>query len=238
MIWIAVAVLAVLALAPAMLAMRRTGPGRERREAALALHRAQLAELERDRAEGRLEAAEYEAAKLEVQRRLLVADADAEPEARPAAGRGLLLVVPLVAVAGLALYLVGGAPLLPAQPLAARIAETERQTAQEDVLVEELRRRLAEMPVDAPQRRQGFELLGSAEARRGRPAEAAAAWRIALAAGFDPTLAAMTGAAIFQAEGKVTPEAVGLFRRALAEAPADAPWRPMAERMLQRAAAP
>ena len=34
---------------------------------------------------------------------------------------------------------------------------------------------------------------------------------------------------------KLTEEAVALFRRALAEAPADAPWRPMAEKRLSEA---
>ena len=33
-------------------------------------------------------------------------------------------------------------------------------------------------------------------------------------------------------DGRVTDEAAGLFRRALAESPADAPWRPMAQKRL------
>lgn len=35
-----------------------------------------------------------------------------------------------------------------------------------------------------------------------------------------------------EAEGRVTDEAAGLFRRALAESPADALWRPMAQKRL------
>jgi cytochrome c-type biogenesis protein CcmH len=38
--------------------------------------------------------------------------------------------------------------------------------------------------------------------------------------------------AITESTGQVTDEAAQLFRRALAEAPPDAPWRPMVERRL------
>lgn len=235
MIWLAVAILATIALAPMALAFRQTAPARARRDAALALHRAQLAEIDRDLAEGRLDAAEHDAARLEIQRRLLAADAAAEPTERHGARTPLLLLLPLIAGAGLLLYLAGGTPQMPAQPLAWRIAETERHAAREDSLITELRQRIAALPKDSPRRREGLMILGNAEASRGHMAEAANAWREILAMGFDPTLAAMTGAAIFQAEGKVTDEALTLFRRALAEAPPDAPWRPMAERMIQRA---
>ena len=49
---------------------------------------------------------------------------------------------------------------------------------------------------------------------------------------FDPTIAAEAAEAITEAQGHVTEEAAALFRRALAELPADAPWRPMAEKRL------
>ncbi len=75
-------------------------------------------------------------------------------------------------------------------------------------------------------------LLGNAEASRGRFQEAADAWRIALTVRFDPTIAAEAAEAITEVNGRVTEEAAVLFRRALAAAPADAPWRPMAERRL------
>ena len=234
MIWLGVFVLSVFVLAPLAWALRRAAPARDRREAALALHRAQLAELERDVAEGRVGTADHDAARLEIQRRLLAADATDEPVARTGGSVALLALIPLIGLGGFLLYAASGTPQMPAQPLAERIAAAARQDAEADALIAELRRRLAELDPRAPQRRQGFEMLGSAEAKRGRMAEAATAWRTALATGFDPTLAAMTGAAIFQAEGKVTDEAAGLFRRALAEAPPDAPWRPMAEKMLQR----
>ena len=73
MIWLAIALLAAIALAPLALSLRRTAAARGRQEAAIALHRAQLAELDRDLADGRIAAAEHANAVLEVQRRLLAA---------------------------------------------------------------------------------------------------------------------------------------------------------------------
>ncbi|MBV9251451.1 MAG: c-type cytochrome biogenesis protein CcmI, partial [Acetobacteraceae bacterium] len=80
MIWLAISVLAVLALTPLAWTLRRSTSATGRREAALALHRAQLAELDRDLAEGRIGPAEHDGAVLEVQRRLLAAAN--EPEIR------------------------------------------------------------------------------------------------------------------------------------------------------------
>ena len=62
--------------------------------------------------------------------------------------------------------------------------------------------------------------------------EAADAWRTALATRFDPTIAAEAAEAITETQGRVTEEAATLFRHALAESPADAPWRPMAQKRL------
>ena len=69
MIWLSIVVVALVAMAPLGVSVWRGGGLRSRREAALALHRAQLTELDRDLAEGRLLATEHEAARLEVQRR-------------------------------------------------------------------------------------------------------------------------------------------------------------------------
>lgn len=230
MIWLAAIFLALLVLAPSAWALRRAQPGRGAREAALELYRAQLREVERDHAEGRLADAEFAGAQLEIQRRMLAADARAENDRPPEGRRGLVVILPLLVLAGGSLYLVNGQPDMPAQPL----LERREAAAREDALISELRAGLRGLPADAPMRREGLLLLGNAEAQRGNMEAAAAAWREALATGFDPTLAAMTGAAILQAEGKVTEEARALFRRALAEGAPDAAWRPMAERMLAR----
>jgi cytochrome c-type biogenesis protein CcmH len=235
MIWLAIVVLAVVSLAPLALSLRQAAVTRSRREAAITLHRAQLAELDRDLADGRIAASEQASASLEVQRRLLAAAGGSEPDTRANATSTVWFALVLVPIGALALYLVGGSPEMPAQPLADRIAAARVREAHEAELIAELRRRLTEIDPHSEQSRQGYVLLGNAEAGRGRLQDAADAWRIALTVRFDATLAAETAEAITEMNGRVTAEAAALFRRALTEAPPDAPWRPMAEKRLSEA---
>ena len=232
MIWLAAAVLAGVALTPLLCTLRRTTPPRGRREAELAFHRAQLAELDRDLADGRIAPAEHAAAVLEVQRRALAAaaDGDAIPASSPRSP--LLIAGILVPLAAFALYAVGGSPEMPSLPLAQRIAAAKQRAREEMQLIDLLRQKLATLDPHTDRARQGYVLLGNAEARMGRMPQAAEAWRTALETRFDPTLAAEAGEALTEAAGHVTAAAAALFRRALAEAPVDAPWRPMARKRL------
>jgi cytochrome c-type biogenesis protein CcmH len=232
MIWLAIALLAAVALAPLALSLRSAVAARSRREAAIALHRAQLAELDRDLADGRIAAAEHASAVLEVQRRLLNAAGGTEDAPRTSSPSPILFALVLVPLGAFALYVVGGSPNLPAAPLAQRMAAAQQRAEQEAALIAQLRRRLAMLDPHTDQARQGYVLLGNAEVSRGRLNAAADAWRTALATRFDATLAAETAEAISEAEGRVTDEAAGLFRRALAESTPDAPWRPMAQKRL------
>jgi cytochrome c-type biogenesis protein CcmH len=231
-IWLAIVLLAAITLAPLALSLRRTAAARGRQEAAVALHRAQLAELDRDLADGRIAAAEHANAVLEVQRRLLVAAGGAETASRSSSRGPVLFALVLVPLGGLVLYLMGGSPELPAVPLADRIAAAREREAREAALIGQLRQRLSQIDPHSEQARQGYILLGNAEASRGRLQEAADAWRTALAARFDPTIAAEAAEALTEAHGPVDDEAASLFRRAIAESPADAPWRPMAQKRL------
>jgi cytochrome c-type biogenesis protein CcmH len=232
MIWLALLLLALAAMTPLALTLRRSAAARGRREAAIALHRAQLGELDRDLAEGRIAPAEHGSAILEVQRRLLAA-AQAEEATSPRSSRQpLVIALLLVPLAAFALYIAGGSPFLPAAPLSERIIRAE---AQEAALLAQLREKLAQLDPKSPQARQGFILLGNAEASLGNMPAAAEAWHAALEARFDPTLAMQTAEAITESQGRVTDEAAALFRRALAEAPLDARWRPMAEKRLSEA---
>ena len=138
----------------------------------------------------------------------------------------LLAPVPLAAIV---LYAVGGHPGLPAQPVAERLAQADTRAREDDQLIITLRQGLATLDPATPQARQGFILLGQAEATRGGWGAAAAAWRVALDHGFDPTLAAQAAEAQSRADGAVSPSSAALFRRALDAAPADAPWRQLAE---------
>jgi cytochrome c-type biogenesis protein CcmH len=234
--------LVLVCLAPLALGLWRGRVGRDRREAALALHRAQLAELDRDLADGRLAPSEHAAAQLEVQRRLLAA-AELAPQAvevAPRAGRrALALAVPFVVpILAAALYLIHGQPGMPAMPLAMRIkAEQAARTADAaklEMLIATLRRQLPTLDPHSEKARQGYVLLGNVEESRGNLDAAAEAWRKALDIRFDPGLAAMAAEARTLVDGgMVDADSAHLFARALAEGPKDAPWR---ETALQRLA--
>lgn len=260
MIWLWFLLLAALALAPLGWALLRPARVTDRREADLAFYRAQLAELERERAAGRLEEAAHRAAVLEVQRRLL-----ASPEAGHAAraGRGAALLAAalfLIPAGGFGLYLWRGNPDIPSAPFEERAAAAAR----DDTLLRQLRARLEQSPPDSESARQGWILLGNAERGRGQMEAAADAWNRALAIHFDPMLAAelaelqiirgeeaaaatlltralaadpgqprlryLTG--VLEASAGRTENARATWRALLADAPADAPWRALVERRL------
>lgn len=230
-VFLAFVALAILALCPLLYAMWRVGTPRGRRDSALALHRAQLAELDRERDDGRIGPAEHAAARLEIQRRLLAA-ADLGDEIAPRSARlPLILALILVPLAGAALYFIDGHPELPSGVRSGSVASP--QDAQEaDQLIAMLRARLSMLDPKTDVARQGYMLLGNAEASRGHLAEAAAAWRTALEAEFDPNLAAQAAEAQFQADGTMSPQTADLFRRALAQAPPDAPWTALVRQRL------
>ena len=233
MIWLAIVLLAAIALAPLALSLRRTAAARGRQEAAVALHRAQLVELDRDLADGRIAAAEHANAVLEVQRRLLAVAGSAETEPRSSFARALCCSLwswcrsadwCCICWAARRSCPPFRSPTGSPPPASVRCSEA--------ALIAQLRQRLSQIDPHSEQARQGYILLGNAEASRGRLQEAADAWRTALAARFDPTIAAETAEAITEAHGQVDDEAASLFRRAIAESPADAPWRPMAQKRL------
>jgi cytochrome c-type biogenesis protein CcmH len=258
--WLLLGLLALAALAPLGLALLRPARARGRRDADLALYHAQLAELERERAAGRLDEATHRAAVLEVQRRLLATPGE-ESAAAPARG-GAALGAGLVLVPALAvgLYRVGGTPDMPSAPHALR----QEAVAREENLLELLRSRLAQFDPGSEAARQGHVVLGNAERNRGRLDAAAEAYRTALAARFEADLAGQLAQVLLE-DGKVeeasrllaeslprAPGHVGLrfltglaearagrpevarstWRALVSDAPPDAPWRAMVERRL------
>lgn len=232
MIWLALLLLAAMAVAPLAWSLRRAARSLGRREADIALHRAQLVELDRDLAEGRIAPPEHAAAVLEVQRRLLTAAESAEHGASHTARAPVIAALVLVPVAALLLYVPGGSPNLPARPLDQRMAKAEQRAREASALVGELKQRLASLDPHSERAREGYVLLGNFEDSRGNLPAAAEAWHKALDVRFDPMLAAQTAEAMTRVNRQVSPEAAALFRRALAEAPADAPWRSIAEQRL------
>jgi cytochrome c-type biogenesis protein CcmH len=156
----------------------------------LAVYRDQLMEIERDRAAGSIGAAEAEAARVEVSRRLIAA-ADArqtevtsggEEETAKEVGARLrrrrsAAVAALIAMPVLAgsLYLVLGSPNLPGQPLAGRLeAAHSGQTIAS--LVTRVERHLAQNPDDG----RGWEVVAPVYMRLQRFDDAVQARRNAL----------------------------------------------------------
>jgi len=231
MIWFGLFVVTLAALSPVLWVILRPASSKGRREAALALHRAQLAELDRELAEGRLLPSEHGAARLEVQRRMLAEARSEDPAPERASRWPLIYALLLVPAGALALYLVQGQPGMPAQPLAPRQAEW----AQQDQLIDQLKARLAQLPPGDPRLYEGYLLLADAEVKRDRLGEASDAWTKALAINFDPELAARAAEARAESAGQVDNVSADLFRRALAAAPADAAWRSLAEERLKEA---
>ncbi|MFT8675389.1 MAG: c-type cytochrome biogenesis protein CcmI [Acetobacter sp.] len=230
MIWLSIALLSLIALTPAALGLRRRGSViRDERSAALVLHGAQLAEVDRDLAIGLIAPEEHGVAKLEIQRRILAADTHT-PDRRAATtarwGWVMLGLIPFLAVG---LYLTNGMPMMPAQPLGPRLVARHMQDQKDDMVVAQLKQALASLPATDPNLRQGYLLLGQAEAGREHYAAAADAWSHALALGFEPELAARTAEALTRVDQHVTPQALELFRKALDAAPKDAPWRDAAQ---------
>lgn len=225
---IAAPALAVLTLLPTAIRFARPRPReRSRREAALALHQAQLRELDRDAALGLVGDNEHAGARLEIERRLLAADRDTgAPTAEDGGRRTLAVALLVLPVAASLLYAVGGHPGWPADPLGPRLAAQARSAAAVDSMIARLREGLANLDPRSPEARAGRILLGNVEARLGRWRAASDAWQAALAAGFDPALADEAAEAEIRADGgRVSDEAASLLREAIARAPADAPWR-------------
>ncbi len=261
MIWVLLALVALAVLLPLALAVLRPKAARGRREADMALYRAQLAELDREREAGRLDEAAHRAARVEVQRRLIAAADQAEAGATAARSPAMLLaLLPLIAAAGLGLYLLRGTPGMPSAPYSLR-AEA---MARDEAILAALRARIAALDPRSEQARQGLILLGNAERMRGRAEPAIEAWRRAIEVRFDASLAGdiaemelERGAAaqatpwiaralaeapndprlrflagLVEAESGRPANARSLWQALLTDTPADAPWRAMLERRL------
>jgi cytochrome c-type biogenesis protein CcmH len=203
----------------------------------IAVYRDQLAEIDRDLSQGTIAAADAEAARIEVSRRLLAAadraerTAPASPGAEPPVGSGwwrrasatALLALPVGAVA---LYLVLGSPGLPGQPLAqrlarARAAEAAARADASDLagMVARVEAYLAKHPNDG----RGWEVLAPIYLRFERYDDAVKARRNAarLLGETGERVAAVGEAMTAAAGGIVTPAAKAEFARALTIEPAN-----------------
>ena len=187
----------------------------------LAVYRDQLDEITRDRAEGRIGAAEAEAAKIEVSRRLIAAADASQAEqqapaapATPAWRRRIAALVGLILlpVGATALYMVLGSPQLPGQPLAARMASVQQDRSIQN-LVTQVETHLERNPNDV----RGYEVIAPVYLRMGRFADAVNARRkvIALAGESSERQSDLGEALAAQGNGVVTVDAKAAFGRAL-----------------------
>jgi cytochrome c-type biogenesis protein CcmH len=193
----------------------------------LAVYRDQLRELEADAERGAIDADELEAARTEIQRRLLTAaerqpaknQAESHPRSRHADFIAALCLAVALPAAAAALYLWLGAPQQPGVPFAERPATPQRaaEVAPEmKAAVAGLSQRLEENPDN----RQGWLMLGRSYGVLKRYAEAAEAFGRAAALGDDADVRMAQGEALTHAaKGTVTPAAEAAFRQALAFEP-------------------
>jgi cytochrome c-type biogenesis protein CcmH len=193
-----------IALRPLLFASRKTDLSRSK--ANVAIYRDQLRELEADRAAGTLAAADYEAARLELESRLLE---DVVPESAPSRGASRRLIVTLalaVPLCAALLYYAVGDP----RSIDAPVQNLE-------AMVERLAAHLRENPDDAA----GWKLIGRAYASMNRHAEAADAYaKAAVRAPRDAQLLADLAEALAMARGRsLEGEPEKLLERALALEP-------------------
>jgi cytochrome c-type biogenesis protein CcmH len=216
-LWFVLALMTVAAAFAVLLPLGRarvaTGPATSE----IDIYRDQLDEIGRDVQAQRIGEADAQAARLEVSRRLLAADAAAHdvatssPVLRRAVSLVALIALPFAAAA---IYLALGSPGLPAFPLAGRQVATDLASAPMTRLVAQVEAHLEKNPDDG----RGWDVLAPVLLRLGRSEDAARAFRNALAKnGESAQRQADLGEALAMAAGGVvTAEAKSAFDRALA----------------------
>ncbi len=216
MIWLIFALLTGAAIMAVLAPLAMRGQSENDGAADVAFFEQQIAEIERERAEGRLEALDAEAAKTEAARRLL--RAEAAPKSRTAASRRLALATALAAIVAipavaLTLYAKLGHSDMPDMPLTARL-ESAPDARDLAGAVARIEQHLREHPEDG----RGFEVVAPYYLRTGRGEDAIHAYAEALRllGATAARHAALGEARVVVARGMVTPEAKTDFEAALA----------------------
>src|ERR1035437_5827728 len=185
----------------------------------VAVYHDQLDEIQRDRSAGLLGAAEAEAARVEVSRRLIAA-ADAAESEKPSLETSSLWRRRATAVAELvllpvgadALYLTLGSPALPGAALTTRV-QTPSEAGKVENMIAQVEDHLARNPKDG----RAWEVLAPVYMRLGRFNDAVRAWSNAIALnGSNAERESEYGQALVAAaNGVVTAEAKAAFERSL-----------------------
>ncbi len=230
-LWLILGAMSAAVVAGLLLGLwRAAAPPSARADHDLEVYRAQLRELERDVKRGVLGESEQHAARLEVERRILAADAARESTSAEVGGRpspALLLAAALLVPAGaFALYLWLGNPTVESVPFSERPSPSPATAAAPppslpdvETMMAGLRARLAENPADL----QGWIMLARSAGVLGDYGEAIEAYGRALALNPDmPSVHSALGEArVMAAEGVVTETAQRAFEAALAGDPED-----------------
>jgi cytochrome c-type biogenesis protein CcmH len=227
MLWMILTLMAALAAVGLAIPLVRRADARLARGGVVEVLKAQLREIEAQAASGALPAAEAEALKTDVKRRVLAEGREAEPAARPLSERTLLtLALGLAAVVVLGatgLYLKIGRPdatgaHAPADPAASNLPPGH-PNGEVASMIGQLEARMKQSPNDP----EGWRMLGWSYLQVGRNAEAAQAY--GRAASIDPHnaeyLSAEGEASVLAAQGQVTPAAEQAFRKAVSLDAAD-----------------
>jgi len=226
-LWLVLIAMVLAALALPLLVLRRRPPEEDRRGRDLAIYRHQLSELEAERAQGLIAESEADAARVEIERRMLRADAEGDAAAtRRALPRVAVIAgIALAIAAALPVYLALGKPGLEGAPAASQRSgapveaqnESEGDEAGEGQDTAALIDRLARQMEAEPERLEGWRLLGRAALNNDRPQLAAYAFSRAaeLAPDRAEIHAALGESLVAVTDGEVTPAAALAFERAL-----------------------
>lgn len=219
MLWLIFALLTATAVISVLWPLAKTPHGVERRKAGVVLYKAQIAEIERDEAQGLIATEDARIAKAEAARRLLAAESPFE-HAQALSSWKIWLVSTAVLIGvpalSLSLYTKIGRPDLPDVPLAARL-ETSPARMDLAAAIAKVENHLAQHPDDG----RGYEVLAPVYLRMGRGGEAAHAAHEALRLlGQNAERLSLYGEALaFAAKGTVTEEAKQSFEAAAAKDP-------------------
>ena len=224
--WIVAIVLVLIVLAALLLPMMRGGDDAvAAAEYDLAVYRDQLAQVDTELRQGTISDSEAAAARTEIGRRILNADAQrqqaGDTSKRGQAGAPAIAVTLgiLLPVAAIALYVNLGAPGLPSFPFAERGGATAERTAELQTMAARLAQQLEENPDNV----EGWVLLARTQMQLRNFAKAAGAYEKAL--GLDDGNAVLTAAygeaLTLAAGGTVTPAARAAFEATLKKAPDD-----------------
>ncbi len=205
------------------------GGGAKEAPSSLDVYKDQLAEVDRDKAQGLIDEAEAASARLEIERRILAAGRADGGQARTVSPnwqyRMVTGVAAVVVLGSVGLYAALGRPDLPSaerQALATdggQTANAENAGGDVEALVKRIEKRVADNPNDAD----GWRMLGWSYYTTGRYKDAVTSYRRAVDLQKDnPTLKALLGEAMVSEAGdKVTDAALATFEEVLAINPND-----------------